>query len=232
MKINEKILIKYANSTNHEVDKEGWLLKKSESKNEFQKRYCILKGNLFYYFERPSSDPPLGCIILEGCRIELEEDNDRQNLFSFRIAFSPKTYKNYIFASDNQEVCENWMKSLSSCSYGHLRHIFSELQKQVQDLEQDEKNRNMNNQQLMENADEDYFDSKFIKRINPFDEEDNIVAINGDRGSLDKLSNKNSSCFSRRPFVELHTYYGMQFEKFFNQRSQSKTEIVNDLILL
>lgn len=127
MKVNEKVLVKYATASSCEIDKEGWLLKKSESKNEFQKRWCTLKGNLFYYFEKPTSDP-LGCIILEGCRIELEEDNDHQHLFSFRIAFSPKTYKNYIFASDSQETAELWMKALSSCSHGHLRHILSELQ--------------------------------------------------------------------------------------------------------
>ena len=65
LRINEKVLIKYANSSSAEIDKEGWLLKKSESRNEFQKKYCILKGNLFYYFDKPASEP-LGCIILEG----------------------------------------------------------------------------------------------------------------------------------------------------------------------
>ena len=229
MKINEKVLIKYAQSTNCEVDKEGWLLKKSESKNEFQKRYCVLKGNLFYYFEKPTSEP-LGCIILEGCRIELEEEtNEHPNLFSFRIAFSPKSYKNYLFASDSQVTCESWMKSLSSCSIGHMRHILSELAKQVEDLEQDEK---LRNRQLT--VDEEHFDSKFTRRINPFDAEDSIVALNGERGALSKIAanHRNAACFSRRPFVELHTHYGLQFQEFFNQRSQSKSEIVNDLILL
>lgn len=231
MKINEKVLIKYAQSSNCEVDKEGWLLKRSESKNEFQRRYCMLKGNLFYYLEKPTSEP-LGCIILEGCRIELEEETaDHPNLFSFRIAFSPKNYKNYIFASDSQVTCESWMKSLSSCSIGHMRHILSELAKQVEDLELDEK---LRNRQLMANATEDHFDSKFTSRLNPFDEEDNVIGLNGERGALSKLANtgRNPAFFSRRPFVELHTHYGLQFQKFFNQRSQSKSEIVNDLILL
>ena len=230
MKINEKVLIKYAQSTNCEVDKEGWLQKRSESKNEFQRRYCVLKGNLLYYLEKPTSEP-LGCIILEGCRIELEEEtSDHPNLFSFRIAFSPKTYKNYIFASDSQATCESWMKSLSSCSIGHMRHILSELAKQVEDLELDEK---LRNRQLMANASEDHFDAKFTSRLNPFDEEDNIVGLNGERGALSKLAtNRNPPFFSRRPFVELHSYYGLQFQKFFNERSQSKSEIVNDLILL
>lgn len=62
MRINEKVLAKYASSSNAEIDKEGYLLKKSESRNEFQKRYCILKGNLFYYFEKPTSEP-LGCLV-------------------------------------------------------------------------------------------------------------------------------------------------------------------------
>lgn len=84
----------------------------------------------------------------------------------------------------------------------------------------------------MNNAEEDYFSSKFIKRINPFDEEDNIVDLNGDRGTMHRLTNRNPTWFSRRPFVELHTYYGIQFQNFFNSRQQTKCEIVNDLILL
>ena len=159
-----------------------------------------------------------------------DEDSDHQNLFSFKIAFSPKTYKDYVFASDSQEITENWMKALSCCSIGHLRHILSELQKQVQDLDEDEKNQQLNI------ADDHFSAAKFTKRINPFDEDDNIVSLNGDRGLLNRSTVLNRSqqqlCFSRKPFVELHTYYGMQFQKFFNERSQSKTEIVNDLILL
>lgn len=100
------------------------------------------------------------------------------------------------------------------------------MQKQVEDLEQDEKNK-----QMMLNAQEDYFSNKLTKRINPFDEEDNLTSLNGDRGAFKSGQQFNRLCFSRRPFVELHTYYGLQFQKFFDQRSQ-QTKIVNDLILL
>ena len=94
------------------------------------------------------------------------------------------------------------------------------------DLEQVEKNQQ---QQLM--LKEDYFSNK-LTRVNPFDEDDNLIGLNGERGDFNKLDQQNRTCFSRRPFVELHTYYGLQFSQFFSERSKEKTKIVNDLILL
>ena len=44
----------------------------------FQRRYFVLKGNLLFYFERRTDREPIGVVILEGCTIELaEEDHER-----------------------------------------------------------------------------------------------------------------------------------------------------------
>ena len=44
----------------------------------FQKRYFVLKGNLLFYFERKTDREPIGVIILEGCTIELAEDDQER----------------------------------------------------------------------------------------------------------------------------------------------------------
>ena len=38
--------------TKTNVDKEGWLSKKGELNTSYQKRWCVLKGNLLFYFEK------------------------------------------------------------------------------------------------------------------------------------------------------------------------------------
>jgi len=67
MKINEKNLAAFAASTTP-VDREGFLLKRGETKG-YQKRWFVLKGNLLFYFERKSDKEPVGVIIMEGCTI-------------------------------------------------------------------------------------------------------------------------------------------------------------------
>ena len=51
MKINEKTLINYCTS-NTPTDREGWLVKRGEVNKSFQKRWCVLKGNLLFYSEK------------------------------------------------------------------------------------------------------------------------------------------------------------------------------------
>ena len=74
MKINEATLISYATSNLVPADKEGWLWKRGEVNKAFQKRYFVLKGNLLFYFEKQTDREPVGVIILEGCTIELAEE--------------------------------------------------------------------------------------------------------------------------------------------------------------
>ena len=34
------------------TDREGWLVKRGEVNRAFQKRWCVLKGNLLFYSEK------------------------------------------------------------------------------------------------------------------------------------------------------------------------------------
>ena len=53
MKINEKTLCSYW-ASNTPSDRQGWLYKRGEVNKSFQKRWCMLKGNLLFYGEKPT----------------------------------------------------------------------------------------------------------------------------------------------------------------------------------
>lgn len=84
MKINDKNLVTFALS-NTPVDREGWLMKRGEVNRSFQKRWFLLKGNLLFYFEKKTDREPVGVVILEGCTVELAENEE---LFAFKVGSS------------------------------------------------------------------------------------------------------------------------------------------------
>ena len=51
MKINDKTLVSFY-SSNTPSDRQGWLVKRGEFNKAFQKRWCVLKGNLLFYSEK------------------------------------------------------------------------------------------------------------------------------------------------------------------------------------
>ena len=100
MKINESTLIAYATSTKCPTDKEGWLWKRGEVNKSFQKRYFVLKSNLLFYFEKKTDKEPVGVIIMEGCTIELAEEE--QEMFAFKINFHGEGRRVYYLGTDCQ----------------------------------------------------------------------------------------------------------------------------------
>ena len=82
MKINEKTLVSYCVS-NTPCDREGWLVKRGEVNKAFQRRWCVLRGNLLFYSERQGDREPLGVIILEGCTVELAEEETE--VYAFKV---------------------------------------------------------------------------------------------------------------------------------------------------
>ena len=107
MKINERTLVHIAQSAENPVDQSGWLLKLSEDKKTFQRRWCILKENLVFYYENKTDKEPLGAIILEGYRVEIVENCDH---FAFKIDFGVSQFglelKSYTFAAENHSDME------------------------------------------------------------------------------------------------------------------------------
>ncbi|XP_017056443.1 sesquipedalian-1 [Drosophila ficusphila] len=160
MKINEKNLYVFARTPPFDI--EGFLNKRGEVNKAFQRRYFVLKGNLLFYFESRVDKEPLGLIIVEGCTIELSNEVDN---FCFEIAFNGN--RTYVLSADNQESMESWMKALTCAGYEYKRIILTELQRQLQEIE-DSRNK------MLSNADGPQISSEGPKprppprRTNPF----------------------------------------------------------------
>uniref|UniRef100_A0A0K8THD5 PH domain-containing protein n=1 Tax=Lygus hesperus TaxID=30085 RepID=A0A0K8THD5_LYGHE len=132
MKVNEKNLAMFATSASAPVDKEGWLVKRGEINKAFQKRWFVLKGNLLFYFEKKSDKEPTGFIVLEGCTVELAEDEGQ---FGFKIVFHGQGNRTYVLEADSQDSMEQWMKALASASYDYIKCMVAELERQLQEME-------------------------------------------------------------------------------------------------
>lgn len=226
MKINEKTLVKYATSNSTQPEQEGFLFKRGEVNRSFQRRWCVLKGNLFYYFEKKPDREPIGCIILEGCRIEVAEHET--DMFAFKIAFVGPSARTYIFGTDTQENMESWMRALSCASYDYLRAVVSELQKQLDEINETEKRKMMQ-------AAAGGGRGVATPRVNPFDGECNDLI---DLGPGAK--SKQPILFTQRPFAEIHESYARKFATYFeaqrakhnqsNSNQSGASELLLDLL--
>lgn len=148
MKINDKNLAYYA-SCKDLPDKEGWLWKKGEVNTSYQKRWCVLRGNLFFYFEKRCEirfrwtnicvlvihcclyklcrheKDPIGVIVLENCSVQLAEGGD--SAFTFSIQFAGEGTRTYKLTADDDEQCMSWVKALSCCSYRCIHTNYKDL---------------------------------------------------------------------------------------------------------
>ncbi|ODN04063.1 Sesquipedalian-1 [Orchesella cincta] len=129
MKINDKNLAAFATSQS-QVDKAGYLMKKGDGSKNFAKRWFVLKGNLLFYFEKKTDKEPLGVIILEGSTVELAE-SEMEEHFCFKIVFPSKAY---IVGAESHQVMEQWMKALACASYDYVKLMAAELQRQLNEL--------------------------------------------------------------------------------------------------
>ncbi|XP_054289440.1 sesquipedalian-1-like isoform X1 [Macrosteles quadrilineatus] len=132
MKINEKNLAAFATSATP-VDREGWLVKRGDVNKGFQRRWFVLKGNLLFYFEKRGDKEPVGVVVLEGCTIELAEDEEQ---FSFKIVFHGPGNRSYVLGAETQESMEQWMKALACASYDYMKLMVADLQRQLDEMEE------------------------------------------------------------------------------------------------
>jgi len=194
MKINESTLITYATSSTCPTDKEGWLWKRGEVNKNFQKRYFVLKGNLLFYFEKRFDKEPIGVIILEGCTIELAEEE--QEMCAFKIVFHGEGRRTYYLGTDSQPTVEEWMKFLASASYDYMKLMVMELQQKLAELEELEKLQEV--QELQQRSCKPPESS----RPNPFNKSDTLNS-NCSSSSSSSTSTSAVSCWA-----QIHSKYG------------------------
>ncbi|CAK1545075.1 unnamed protein product [Leptosia nina] len=133
MKINEKNLYAFASSATP-VDREGWLDLRGEVGKSYQRRWFTLKGNLLFYFDKKGDKEPVGVIILEGCTIELTEEES----YSFKIVFHCEGGRTYFLCTNSQASMEAWMKALACASYDYMKLMVAELQRQLDEAQAEE----------------------------------------------------------------------------------------------
>ncbi|XP_054449895.1 sesquipedalian-1 [Pteronotus mesoamericanus] len=127
MKLNERSLAFYA-TCDAPVDNAGFLYKKGGRHAAYHRRWFVLRGNMLFYFEEPSSREPVGVIILEGCTVELVEAAEE---FAFAVRFAGARVRTYVLAAESQAAMEGWVKALSRASFDYLRLVVRELEQQL-----------------------------------------------------------------------------------------------------
>jgi len=132
MKLNDKHLVAYGISPEG-IDKEGFLNKKGELNKGFQRRWCVLKGNLLFYGEK-RGDKPNGVIVLEECSVEVS-DADR---YSFTISFCGGNARIYVLSAEDEEDMICWMTLISKAPFGYGIMLVKELEKRVEKLRKHE----------------------------------------------------------------------------------------------
>jgi len=230
MKINERTLVQVVHSRQTPEDKSGWLWKRGDLNKSFQKRWCVLKGNLFYYFDKRTDREPLGLIILEGCRVELAEHETE--MFAFKIDFGSDDHnqtvghnhsqqscaqmRTYVLGTDSQQDMESWMKALSCASYDYLKMIVSELQTRLDDIHQLQDNRRRQRDSAGASAAAGGSGGQHSARINPFDAEvPDLMDVKAVGQSFQPSDT--GILFTRRPFAEIHELYGFKFREYLQQ---------------
>lgn len=237
MKINDKNLVSFALSSSP-VDREGWLLKRGEVNRAYQRRWFLLKGNLLFYFEKKTDREPLGVVILEGCTVELAENEE---MFAFKVVFHGSGNRMYMLSADTQESMEAWMKALACASYDYMKLMVAELQRQLSQVAEAERLAKCGNTvplliggQLPGNRSDSCLcvrdtPSGRAARFNPFDRWKEDGCSGNESGEAAKrgsgvlttvpVSSRSSTKYT---FAELHRRHGMRFRKLIEERKRKE----------
>lgn len=232
MKINDKNLVTFALS-NTPVDREGWLMKRGEVNRSFQKRWFLLKGNLLFYFEKKTDREPVGVVILEGCTVELAENEE---LFAFKVVFHGSGHRMYMLSAESQECMEGWMKALACASYDYMKLMVAELQRQLSEVAEAERLAKCGNAtpllvggQLPANRSDSCLfvrdTSGRTARFNPFDRwKEDFAAAGSEGGALPVMSaaSPRAVASTKYTFAELHRQYGTRVRKLIEERRRKE----------
>lgn len=105
---------------------DGTTVPQGEIKTSYQKRWCVLKGNLLFYKDRQSDRDLTGVIVLEGCTVQLCESEEQ---FAFSLVWSEPGLRTYKFAAEDQASQESWIKALLSANHSYLALLVMDLEK-------------------------------------------------------------------------------------------------------
>ncbi|CAG0885336.1 unnamed protein product [Darwinula stevensoni] len=232
--LNEKNLAAFAISP-HASDKEGFMWKRGQVNKSFQKRWFVLKGNLLFYFEKKGDREPAGVVILEGCTVELCDDDG--DPFTFKVSFHGTSTRSYYFRAESNDCMEEWMKAMACASYNYMKLMVAELQQQVEQLEVsavEHANHTLINlledMQMTEapssssSSTKEKMTSHPRPRYNPFNWEGTKIGLSrfafltGGPSGVTKFSFPGHLC---RPFLDIHRHFGVMISECAGARGGS-----------
>ncbi|XP_050345468.1 sesquipedalian-1 [Nymphalis io] len=216
MKINEKNLCAFASSATP-VDREGWLDMRGEVGKSYQRKWFTLKGNLLFYFEKKGDKEPIGVVILEGCTIELTEEES----YSFKIVFHCESGRTFFLCTNSQASMEAWMKALACASYDYMKLMVAELQRQLDEAQAEEAAEAAALVTVTSPEEEPKVPPRG-QRYNPFNKapEGETKAVPGSRHH--KESVKSELPRKKIPFRDIHKSYG---RKILSDRSEWRARL-------
>nr|XP_054751337.1 src kinase-associated phosphoprotein 2-like [Lytechinus pictus] len=101
--------------------KEGYLEKRRKEGqlgiSQWQRRYCVIKENILYYFKNPNDKQQKNVIILNGYEARPNSDFDKKHKkrdFIFEVVCPAK--RSYQFIASSTEEMRSWIDAISSAS--------------------------------------------------------------------------------------------------------------------
>ncbi|XP_076682783.1 sesquipedalian-1 isoform X2 [Andrena cerasifolii] len=156
-------------------------------------------------------------IVLEGCTIELAEDEEQ---FGFQIVFHGPNNRNYALAAESQESMEQWMKALACASYDYMKLMVAELQRQLDAAEEET---------TVVIAPAESPKAPPRQRHNPFNRPESHQRSQSVRSAPGRTENVPRA---RVTFRELHTMYGRRILADLNEWRHARKNAEAPLITL
>jgi len=91
-----------------------WIWKSDKNNYNFKRRWCVLKGNLFYYYETQQALNPKGYWDLKLCDLGRIKETEGSNRFRFKLTLKEDkdVKEDRILYVETDEKRENWLKLL------------------------------------------------------------------------------------------------------------------------
>ncbi|KAK3607539.1 hypothetical protein CHS0354_025795 [Potamilus streckersoni] len=116
---DEKLPVISADDITDPIHK-GFLEKKSPRNilKKFQKRWCVIKGNIFYYFEKQNSSKQQGAFSLTKFKLQIPESKESQKKGTYfnlvPVSESNGQIRIFEFQAGSKDEAEQWKKAIES----------------------------------------------------------------------------------------------------------------------
>lgn len=111
----------------------GFLLKAPQgSVGNAKNRFCVLDGNILYYYEREDPETGIGFFLIERAVIMSQSEKDKANEFPFCITTC--SARTIVLSAESAEQRDNWVSKLEMASISNKNMQIGKLNKKIADL--------------------------------------------------------------------------------------------------